>query len=154
VITSAFFVQPLVNRLGERRLLLVGIAIATLSYVLWGIDNGWVFLLAIPVSCLAIYNAPSQALMTRRVSASEQGALQGALGAVRGLTMIAGPLIFLGVFYLFVGPWKAAHLPGAPWFLAAIMMLGALLVAVRVTGREDDVVLPTPSDLAAVSPLE
>lgn len=154
VISMMFLIKPLVARFGERRLLLIGLGFCALSYAMFGINNGWVFLAGIVVSALALYNSPSQALMSKRVSSAEQGALQGAIGSIRGLSWIVGPTIFFGTFSLFLGPWKSLHLPGAPWFLASLIMIGALFLAARVTGREDNVVLNMPTDLISVSPLE
>ena len=103
-----------------------------------------VFLLAIIVICLPMYNATSQALMTRHVGASEQGELQGALGSLRGISMLVGPGLFAFTFAQFVGPWRAAGLPGAPWYLAALLYAVALAIAWRVTTVQDDAALPAP----------
>ena len=82
--------------------------------------------------------------MTRRVGPAEQGELQGALGSVRGISMLIGPALFTLTFAQFAGPWRSLNLIGAPWFLAALLYGGSLVLAWRVTSRNDDVVLPTP----------
>ena len=78
-------------------------------------------------ACLA------QALMTQRVKPEEQGALQGALGSIRGISMLIGPGLFTAVFAQFVGPWRSAGVPGAPWYLSACLYGFALAVAWRAT---------------------
>ncbi len=141
-VNQATLVGPIVARFGERRVLLASLAIAVAGCALMGTANGIVFLIAIVVICLPMYNATSQALMTRHVSASEQGELQGALGSIRGISMLLGPGLFTFVFAQFIGPWRNAGVPGAPWYLAAMLYLVALVLAWRVTTARDDVVLP------------
>ncbi len=146
-ISSAFLVGPIVVRLGERKTLLLGLAFAALANAMLGTAYAVIFISGIVVSALAIYSPPALALLSRRVGPSEQGELQGALSCVRGVAMMIGPGLFAVVFAQFLGPWRSLHLQGAPWFLASLLMLIALVIAWRVTTREDDVVLapqPTP----------
>jgi MFS transporter, DHA1 family, tetracycline resistance protein len=143
-INQATMVGTVVKRLGERRTLLASLAVAAVGLALLGVNNGIVFLVAAVIISLPMYQASSQALMTRRVGASEQGELQGALGSVRGISMMIGPLLFTLTFAQFAGPWKSLGLIGAPWLLAALLYAVSLGVAWRVTSRADDVVLPTP----------
>jgi DHA1 family tetracycline resistance protein-like MFS transporter len=89
-----------------------------------------------------MYQASSQALMTRHVKASEQGELQGALGSVRGLSMLIGPAVFTLTFAQFAGPWRGLGLIGAPWYLAAGLYGIAFCVAWKITSHADDIVLP------------
>lgn len=150
-LNQAIGVGPVVAKLGERRTLLASLAVAVIGLLLLGSNNGYLFLVAAVVVSLPMYMASSQALMTRRVSASEQGELQGALGAVRGLSMLVGPGLFMAVFAQFAGPWRSLGLIGAPWFLAAAMYAAALFVAWRVTSKADDVVIgvePIPPQYA------
>jgi MFS transporter, DHA1 family, tetracycline resistance protein len=96
-----------------------------------------VFLAAIPVNALwSLAGSTSQSLMTRRVSPSEQGELQGALASLRGVAMLFGPGLFSLTFAYFISP---QHLvPGAPWHLAAILMLVSLVVAWVVARDKQD----------------
>ena len=143
-INQATMVGPVVKRLGERRLLLASLAVAALGLALLGTNSGIVFLIGAVLIALPMYQASSQALMTRRVDPSEQGELQGALGSVRGISMLIGPSLFAFTFAKFAGPWKSLGLIGAPWLLAALLYIVSLLVAWRVTSHADDVVLPLP----------
>jgi DHA1 family tetracycline resistance protein-like MFS transporter len=143
-VNQATMVGPVVAKFGERRVLLASLVLATVGCALMGTANGIVFLLAIVIICLPMYNATSQALMTRHVGASEQGELQGALGSIRGISMLVGPGLFTIVFAQFIGPWRSAGIPGAPWYVAALMYAGAFVLAWRATTRRDDIVLPVP----------
>ncbi len=141
-VNQATMIGPVVKRLGERRTLLASLVLAAIGLTLMGTNNGFIFLIAAVIISLPMYQASSQALMTRHVSASEQGELQGALGSVRGISMLIGPSLFTLTFAQFAGPWRSLGLIGAPWFLAALLYAGSLLLAWRVTSRADDVVLP------------
>jgi DHA1 family tetracycline resistance protein-like MFS transporter len=143
-VNQATMVGPVVTKFGDRRVMLASLALAVAGCALMGIGNGIIFLVAIVIICLPMYNATSQSMMTRHVSASEQGELQGALGSIRGISMLVGPGLFTFVFAQFIGPWRALGIPGAPWYLAALLYAGALLLAWRVTTAKDDVVLPVP----------
>ncbi len=143
-VNQATLVGPVVKRLGERRTLLASLVVAILGLALMGINNGIVFLVAAVIISLPMYQASSQALMTRRVRPEEQGELQGALGSLRGISMLVGPGIFTLTFAQFAGPWRSLGLIGAPWLLAAFLYTVALVIAWRVTSRADDVVLPAP----------
>lgn len=121
-------VGPIVARLGDRRTLFLGLAFAAAGFFMFGWPSPVGFLIAIPVNSLwTLASSTSQSLMTRRVSPSEQGELQGALASLRGVAMLFGPGIFSLTFAYFISP--AHHLPGAPWYLAAIMMLISLVIA-------------------------
>jgi DHA1 family tetracycline resistance protein-like MFS transporter len=59
--------------------------------------------------------------------------LQGAINSLRAVTGMAGPMLFTQVFALAISPSVGFHLPGAPYFLAALLLLSSLLLAVYVT---------------------
>ena len=131
MITMALVIGPVVKHFGERHSLFAGLLLGAIGFALFGwAPTGWLFLLAIPINCLwALAGPPSQSMMTQRVSASEQGQLQGAIGSVRSIAMIAGPSLFSMTFAWFIAPGRPLHLPGAPWYLAALMLLAALALA-------------------------
>jgi len=75
----------------------------------------------------------TQALMSRRVSASEQGQLQGAIASINGVTGLIGPSLFTQVFAYFIGPGVLWHVPGAPFVLASLLLVLAAVIAWRTT---------------------
>ena len=129
MITSAGLVGWSVRHFGERRSLFAGLTFAALGFVIFGFaTTSWLFLAGIPINALwSLAAAPSQSMMTRRVSPSEQGELQGALSSLRGLAMILGPGIFSGTFAWFLAPGR--NFPGAPWVLAALLLFASLVIA-------------------------
>ena len=129
ILVSGVLVGPVVARLGERRALLTGLAFAALGFAMYGwAGSMWTFFAAIAVNSLWSLAGPtSQALMTQRVSASEQGELQGAIASLRGIAMIVGPQIFATTFAFFIAP--EHHMPGAPWYLASALLVISFAIA-------------------------
>ncbi|HXP23844.1 MAG TPA: TCR/Tet family MFS transporter [Candidatus Sulfotelmatobacter sp.] len=141
VIVSGGLVGPYVKKFGERFSLVSGLFYGFLGFAGFGLaGRGREALMAIPFIALWGVAGPAmQSLMSQRVDASSQGKLQGAINSLRALTGMAGPLLFTQVFSAAISPTARVHLPGAPYFLAAVLLLGALLVAVAVTRRHAEV---------------
>ena len=128
-IVGGLLVRPVVRRFGERRSLLAGLAFGAAGFTIFGLAaRGWMFCAGIPVMALWGFVGPAlQSLMSRLVSPSEQGQLQGANSSVMGLTGLIGPGLFTTTLAYFIAPggWQ---LPGAPWLLAALLLIVALAV--------------------------
>lgn len=137
-LVQAVLLQPVVRRLGERRALLTGLAFGVAGFALYGLaPTAAMFWLGLPVLTLWGFSAPSaQSLMTKRVSPSEQGQLQGAIGSLRGIAGLFGPGLFTSVFARFIRPEARPHLPGAPFLLASALVACSLALAWRVTRGE------------------
>jgi len=115
--------------------MLLGLVFGIAGFTLYGLAaTPALFWAALPVNALwGLSSPPMQGMMTRRVSASEQGQLQGALSSLRGIAFMIGPVLFTTAFASFIGANREWHLPGAPYLLAALLLLGAICVAWRVT---------------------
>ena len=131
MVVQGALVKPAVARLGERRSLALGLVAGAAGFAIYGLaPRGDLFLLGIPVMALwGLANPSAQALMSRRVSASEQGQLQGANSSITALAGLVGPGIFTQIFALFIGPRAELHLPGAPFLVAALLLVGACEIA-------------------------
>ena len=136
-IVSGGLVGPIVARLGERRAALTGLAFGAAAFSIYGgAPAGRLFLAGVPVMAFwALYGPSSQGIMSKRVAATEQGQLQGAIMGLRGLSGLVSPFIFTFTFATFIGPLATLNLPGAPFLLAALLLVAAFVVALRVTRR-------------------
>jgi len=134
-LVSGVLVGPIVKRFGERRSLLSGLLFGFLGFAGFALAaRGWIILSVIPFIALWGIAAPAiQSLMSRRVDPSSQGKLQGAINSLRAVTGMAGPPLFTQIFAIAISPKYAIHLPGAPYFLAALLLMSSLLLAVYVT---------------------
>ena len=147
IIVQGVLVRPIIGRIGERRALLVGLLFGAASFVLYGLaTNGALFLGGVVLYAPIGLVGPSvQALMTKRVGPSEQGQLQGANASIIGLTGLIGPGLFTLIFAYFIGTQAPLKLPGAPFLLAAVLMMGAAAVAIRAARSESRQLLESPS---------
>jgi DHA1 family tetracycline resistance protein-like MFS transporter len=133
IIVNVVLVGRLVKALGERRALLLGLGCGVIGFLVYAFaDVGWVFLIGLPISAVWAIAAPAtQAIITRQVGAGVQGRIQGALMSLTSLGGIIGPAIFAGSFGYFIGPHAPVHLPGAPWFAAALLLGLGVVIAWR-----------------------
>jgi len=139
ILVSAFVIQPVVDRIGERRAVLAGLLLGAAGFCMYG-GNQILFWIAIPINMLwMIAGSASQSLMTRRVGKHEQGELQGAINLLRSVGMLIGPAIFTGTFAYSIGSFHAWKAPSAAWFLGGAMLVVAAMVAWRATSARDDV---------------
>jgi DHA1 family tetracycline resistance protein-like MFS transporter len=126
-------VKPSVRRLGERRTLLWGLGCGVAGFAIFGLApcGAW-FWSGIPLMSLWGVCPPAiQSLMSRRVTGSEQGRLQGANQSVIGLAGLIGPVLFTQIFALSV----RVH-PGVAFLAAAFILACALAVAMMVSRIE------------------
>ena len=135
IVVQGLLVRRVVARFGERIALMIGIVSGTAGFVIWGLaPNSLVFLLAIIFYAPIGFVQPAlQGLMTRRVGPEEQGALQGVNGSLLGLTGVIGPSLFTLTYAFFIGGRAPVNLPGAPFLLAALLMIVSLILATRIT---------------------
>ena len=135
MIVQGGLVGPAVKKFGERRALLAGLLFGAAGFLIQALaPTGALFLIAIPF--IALYGVASpalQALMSRRVSPTEQGQLQGAIHSVGGLGGLLAPFVFTQILALFIAPESPVALPGAPWLLATAVLLAAAVIAERQT---------------------
>jgi DHA1 family tetracycline resistance protein-like MFS transporter len=131
-IVSASLIGPIVKRLGARRALLAGYAFGLIAFAVFGLaPTGRVLLAGLPfVSLWAIANASMQSLMSRRVSPREQGQLQGAIGSLRGVSGLVGPVLFTQTFAAAI---RDSSIPGAPYLLASALLGLAIMLSWRAT---------------------
>ena len=148
-IVQGALVGRIVKRLGERRTLMLGLAFGALGFVIYGLaPTGAWFWTGLPVMALWGLTGPSsQALMSFRISPSEQGQLQGALSSIMGIAGMIGPVLFTQTFAYFIGPSLGWNLPGAPFLLAALLLVVAIGLASWATSPRPEAA-PAPSPTA------
>jgi len=136
LIVQGFLVKPAVRLLKERRAVAVGLSLGAAGFAIYGLaPTGMLFAFGVPVMALWGIATPSlQAIMTGLVGSTEQGRLQGALASLMGMASCIGPTMFTQIFATFVGTRADWRLPGAPFIVAAALVVLAMLVAWRTTG--------------------
>jgi DHA1 family tetracycline resistance protein-like MFS transporter len=116
------FVNP---KIGNEKSVYVGLGLYTIGLVLFGLaSQSWMMFLFLIPYCLGGISGPGlQAIISGSVPANEQGELQGSLTSIISITSIVGPLVMSNLFAFFTGPIKPFYFPGAPFMLAAVLML-------------------------------
>ena len=137
---QGYLIRIIVPKIGMYYAGVIGMAGAVVAYATLGVaDAGWIVYAAGPFAALAgLYGPALTNMMSVRVSESEQGELQGAIGAAQGLAMMIGPLVLTWIFYLFADRDSTViYLPGAPFLVAAVLALLSLTLYFAVTSARD-----------------
>ena len=134
--------------LGERRAVVIALVSSCISMVLYGLaTQGWMMYVILVVTCLSfIIQAAVQGIVSNSVGSDEQGTIQGALTSLLSLTGVAGPVIATEIFSYFTAPEQMFKLPGAPFFLGAVLTLLALLIALWLFNRIPVITTPRMQD--------
>jgi MFS transporter, DHA1 family, tetracycline resistance protein len=136
-IVSAALISLAIKHLGVIRTLFTGMLCGVAGFVIFAVaPSSAIFMTGIVfISLWGLASPAMQELMTKRVGPSEQGQLQGALMSLFGVAGMIGPLVFTGIFALAIAPSRAVQWPGAPYWLAAGLLFGSLMLAWHVTRR-------------------
>lgn len=151
---ASFIVQGLIIRLVLPKTGLfwgatIGIVATIIAYFGMGLaTTGWVIYAMGPFAALAgFYNPALNNMMSSRISESEQGELQGAIGAAQGFALMIGPIIMGTTFEIFARKGTSYYEPGAPFMAAGILSVLAIICFFLVTDKEDrSRKLPTAED--------
>jgi DHA1 family tetracycline resistance protein-like MFS transporter len=135
MIVQGGMIRPVVGWIGERRTLIAGLLFGTVGFAVYGLaGTGPIFWIGVPLMSLwGLAGPAAQAIMTRRVAATEQGRLQGALSSIMGITGLIGPGLFSLVFARAIEGEFGGTLAGAPFLLASVMLLAGGGVAWMAT---------------------
>jgi len=133
IIVQGGLVKPAVHRLGERRSLYTGLLFGILGFAGFALAPSpfWIWA-SLPIfSLMGLFGPGLQSLMSQRVAPHEQGKLQGANGSITSIAGLIGPGLFTLSFAHFIAKDRSWTLPGAPFFIAAGLLLLALVLALQ-----------------------
>ncbi|MBQ2260183.1 MAG: TCR/Tet family MFS transporter [Loktanella sp.] len=132
-VVQGLLLRPIIKRLGERRTVILGLAIDVGAFIALGfVTNGWIALALTPLTALGSIAAPAlQGIMSRTAADNQQGELQGTVTSINAVATILAPLIVTQTFWYFTAPQNPFYLPGAPFLLSALLVLGCILVFVQ-----------------------
>ena len=132
-IVQGGLIGKVVSTFGEHKTIFIGYIFWVLGMILFGLaSEGWMMYSFIVVYCLGGIAGPTlQGLISNEVPDNAQGELQGALTSLISVTSITGPLLFTWVFGVFSGADAPFHLPGASFFLGAMLAGISMFLVVR-----------------------
>jgi MFS transporter, DHA1 family, tetracycline resistance protein len=126
-----------VKGLGDRRALLLGITLACLGYLAYGLSSApWMLFVSIAIHSMSGITGPAlQSIVTRTADKDEQGSVQGAFASLQSLVFIVAPLIGSQLFAAFSAATVARPILGMPFFFASAALALALLLAARTLAQ-------------------
>jgi DHA1 family tetracycline resistance protein-like MFS transporter len=138
-LVQGLLVRRIIGFTGERRGLVLGLVLSSFAMVGYGTaTHGWMIYAIILVGTLGGIAAPaSQALITKHVPPTEQGALQGTLSSLGSLTYIFGPILAAWSFGFCIGPHAHWQVPGIAFYESAVILILALGLALRSFQLDD-----------------
>lgn len=125
--------RVIVGRIGEAKTATLGLAVSAITYTGYGLaTEGWMIYGILMFGSLSGITGPAvQGIISRNVGADEQGGVQGSLTSLASVAGIIGPTIAAGLFGHFISRGARIQLPGAAFFFSAILVMLAMLLAVR-----------------------
>ncbi|MCO8145150.1 TCR/Tet family MFS transporter [Rhodovulum tesquicola] len=125
-------IRVILRVLGERGTVWYGLSYNFLAFLIIGlVDNSTAILLMTPLLALGAVVTPAiLGLMSRAAQDNQQGELQGAISSTRSVAMILSPIAMTQIFAAFTREGAPLILPGAPFLLAAGLMIACALVFV------------------------
>ena len=128
---GALLVKRAVSKLGERGAMSTGLIFGAIGWIMMGYStNGILMWAGIPVlNLMAIVWPSAQSIMSREVSVSEQGQLQGAVQSLRGIAGLLGPGLFTYIFSKSIGTGAVIRAPGMAFYVAAGILILSLIVS-------------------------
>ncbi|GAB3732668.1 TCR/Tet family MFS transporter [Spirosoma lituiforme] len=127
----------IIPKLGQQRSVYIGLMFSAVGFLLFAIaTQSWMMFAFMMVYAMGGIAGPSiQGIISNQVPANEQGELQGALTSLTSTTSIFGPLIMTNLFSYFTSPAAPIYLPGAPFYLASVLVVISAFLSRRGLNR-------------------
>ncbi len=137
-IVQGGLIRWIIPAIGEPKTVLVGLGCGALSLFLVAFaSQTWMVLAIIPISCIShVAGAALTGMMTRLVSDSEQGELQGVLGAIAAVTSIVSALVMTAIFFK-LADGQGAYFPGGPYLVASLLIVVSFIPLGRALRHAD-----------------
>ena len=148
-ICQAFIVGPLVQRLGEVPVVLVGMMAAAIAFIGTGFIHTqlWLYIYLMIGAASGLAAPAINGLLSRQVPDNVQGELQGAVNAANSLATIIGPLAATQIFAYFTRSSASPdYYPGAPFLAAGLVIFGATALFFYAAFRFDLVHRPSVAE--------
>ncbi len=135
-VVTGVVVGPMVKRFGEHGAATVGLAIAGIGFLGFAFATSGLTITPFIAgfAFIGLVGPSLSALMSRRIAADRQGELQGAIAAVKGITMALAPIPMTELFGYFTSEAAPVRFAGAPFLLSSALM-GIALVVIGVDRR-------------------
>ena len=141
-LVQAFAIGPVTRTFGERRTTLYGLCIEFTSCLIFAfVTSGALALGFVAFAAFGSISGPAlQGLMANATPDDQQGELQGVAASLMAVGMILSPMLMTGTFSWFTRAEAAIYAPGAPFLLAAALVVVCVIILVarpRESGATD-----------------
>ncbi|MTI86642.1 MAG: TCR/Tet family MFS transporter [Balneolaceae bacterium] len=133
VIVQGGLTRFIIPKIGSNRTVYVGLLMYFFGFLGFAFaGQGWMMFAIIAPFCMGGLSTPAlQGIISNEVPQNAQGELQGGLTSLISFSAIFGPPMMTNLFGFFTSEAAPFRFPGAPFFLAAILVLAAILWATR-----------------------
>ena len=138
VIVQGGLVGPVVARFGEWRTVWAGFLLSAVSLAAYGLaTQGWMVfpLIAFHILGDALALPALTAICSKAAPRNEQGLVQGTLGAVNSLAIVAGPFSASMVLGFVTASGTPLPVPGAWFMISAVFFLAGAMIVRRKTPK-------------------
>ena len=148
LIYQLYLARRLIPFWGERRTILIALAVAAAEFTAYGLStHGWmIYALTFFGGVGLLGGQATQGLLSQQVGEDEQGTLQGALSSLASLSGIVAPLVATSLFAAFTGAHLKVKIPGIAFFLGSLLDFLALAIAFRVLSKMRAEALKSPGN--------
>ena len=123
-----------IPKFGQQKNIIAGLIFYALGLTMVAFaSKGWMMYVCVIPYCLGGISGPAlQGLASAKVAQNEQGELQGAFAILNSLSLIIGPFVFSYIFFYFTeNRSSSVYFPGAPYLLAAVLMVISTFISIR-----------------------
>lgn len=138
LLVQGFLIRIIHPKIGNERSIFYGISFYCTGMILFAFaSQAWMMFAILVIYCMGGIAGPAlQAVISSKVSANEQGDLQGALASVISITSIIGPPMMTNIFYFFTHDKAPFRFDGAPFFIGFICMAISAMIVHKVFGQK------------------
>ena len=127
----------IIPKLGNSKSIYFGLILNLIGFIGFAMaTEGWMmYAITIFGTFGGIAAAALQAMMSNAVPANEQGELRGGITSLMSLTAIIGPLLMSNVFAHYTNKKTELYLPGAPFWVGAVLTSISLVLIFRTLSK-------------------
>ena len=127
-VVQAGLLSRLIKLMGEVRLGVIGLAVASVIYFASGLATaGWMIYVLIVLNFLSYGAAPTlQAIVSKATDPTQQGSLMGSLQSLSSLSIVIAPVIATQLLA------EVSHYPQGDWRIGVVFYLSAFLQLIAV----------------------
>ncbi|QJB70484.1 TCR/Tet family MFS transporter [Parasphingorhabdus halotolerans] len=127
-------IRVIIPKVGERNAVIIGVfgmVIGTLFYP-FAREYPWlVFVALVPGALQGLVQPSVNGLMSKAVSDTTQGELQGAVSSLSSISTMISPLLYPAIFFAFTARDGLPYFPAVPFVVAGAIALVALAIFLR-----------------------